>query len=219
MSTSPRVKVCGLMRHADAAAAFAAGAWYGGVILTPGFRRSVDPAAASSVFAGLGLRRVGVFVNADADAIRDAVETVGLDVVQLHGDEGPDAAADLRIRAGVTIWKAVRIRTAADFMDAVTRFGGAVDGLLLDGSAAGARGGAGVSFPWEAVAECRHALGPDTELVLAGGLRPENVARAASLLLPTTVDVSSGVESEPGTKDHVLIRAFVDAARSSAVSS
>lgn len=219
MSTSPRVKVCGLMRHADAAAASAAGAWYGGVILAPGFRRSVDPAAASSIFAGLALRRVGVFVDADGGAIRDAAGAVALDVVQLHGDEGPDAAADLRAGEGVAIWKAVRIRTAADFMDAVTRFRGAVDGLLLDGWTADARGGAGVSFPWEAVAECRDALGSDTELVLAGGLRPENVARAASLLLPTTVDVSSGVESEPGTKDHALIRAFVDAVRSSAVSS
>lgn len=210
---APRVKVCGLMRHVDVAAAEAEGAWYGGAILSPGHRRSVDLDAASAIFAGSRLRRVGVFVDADAATIRRAVTLVGLDVVQLHGDEPPSLAVELRKLGGVAIWKAVRLRSPAEFLDAAGRFAGAADGLLLDGWTSAAHGGAGASFDWEAVAARRDALPPDVDLVVAGGLRPENVARAVSLLRPAAVDVSSGVESEPGTKDQRLIRAFVAAAR------
>lgn len=213
MTNAPRVKVCGLMRHVDAAAAEAEGAWYGGTILSPGHRRSVRLDEASAIFSGSGLRRVGVFVDADAATVRRAIETVGLDVVQLHGEEPPEFAADLRGLGGVEIWKAVRLRSAADFLDAVDRFAGSVDALLLDGWAPDAHGGAGASFQWDAVAACRDEMPSDIELVVAGGLRPDNVARAVSLLRPAAVDVSSGVESEPGTKDHGLIRAFVAAAR------
>lgn len=208
---STAFKVCGLTRPQDAAAAAAAGARYGGVILAPGGRRSISPERAAEVFNGLLLRRVGVFVDASAVEIRRAVETAGLHVVQLHGDEGPDEIAALRPPRGVTVWKAIRPRTPGEFVALVDRFAAVVDGVLVDGWSAAARGGTGTAFPWKAVAEHRHRVPASVALVAAGGLRPDNVTRAIELLAPTAVDVSSGVESAPGIKDLALIREFAAA--------
>lgn len=214
MIVPPRIKICGLTRHADARAAADAGAGYGGVILAPGHSRSITAAAAADVFAGLGLRRVGVFVDQDVEEMLEAIGRAGLDVVQLHGDEPSELADRVRNAAPVAIWKAIRVRSAADLRDAVARYaGGPIDALLLDGWSEGARGGTGASFDWAAAAAHRELVPREMELVLAGGLHPGNVARAAALLRPTTVDVSSGVESAPGVKDHALVRAFVAAAQ------
>jgi phosphoribosylanthranilate isomerase len=208
----PAVKVCGLTRHPDAAVAAEAGAAYLGVILAPGYRRTVTPEAASVIFNGLPAQRAGVFVNATADELRRAAASARLDVLQLHGDEPPELAAALR-GEGFTVWKAVRPRSGAEFTEAAALYAGSVDALLVDGFSPDARGGTGTAFDWSAVAERMASLPPDLTLVAAGGLRPGNVARAAAILRPDVVDVSSGVESAPGVKDAEAVRAFLSAVR------
>ncbi|HEX8392107.1 MAG TPA: phosphoribosylanthranilate isomerase [Longimicrobium sp.] len=210
MTWPPAVKVCGLMRPSDAAAAVDAGAGYLGVILAPGGKRTVTAAQAGVILGGLHARRVGVFVDADEPALHAAAREAGLHVLQLHGDEPPELADRMRA-AGYEVWKAVRVREAADVRAAAERYAGSVDALLLDGYSAAAHGGTGTRFPWEEVAAIRPSLPPGLRLIAAGGLRPDNVAHAARLLRPDAVDVSSGVEASPGVKDHGAVRAFVQA--------
>lgn len=205
-----QVKVCGLMRHGDAAAAAEAGAAYLGVILAPGFRRSVTPDAARIILEGFPARRVGVFVDADEQTLRSTARAAGVDVLQLHGDEPPELAERMRA-AGWEVWKAVRARGADDFSDAVRRYAGHVDALLLDGWSPDSHGGTGTRFPWDEVAARLHELPPGVRLVAAGGLRPENVSEAVRILRPHAVDVSSGVERAPGEKDPAAVRDFVHA--------
>jgi phosphoribosylanthranilate isomerase len=210
MTWPPAVKVCGLMRTQDAEIAVAAGAGYLGVILAPGGKRTVTAARASVILGGLPARRVGVFVDADERTLLQAAAEAGLHVLQLHGDEPPELADRMRA-AGYEVWKAVRVREAADVVRAAARYAGSVDALLLDGYSTAAHGGTGTSFPWEEVALVRDTLPPGLRLIAAGGLRPGNVARAARLLRPDAVDVSSGVETGPGVKDADAVRAFVQA--------
>jgi phosphoribosylanthranilate isomerase len=172
----------------------------------------VTAETASVIFEGLSPQRAGVFVNATADELRRAAERIALDVLQLHGDEPPELAEALR-REGFTVWKAVRPRSGDEFAAAAVLYAGAVDALLVDGFSADARGGTGTAFPWREVAERIAAVAPETAIVAAGGLRPENVARAARILRPDVVDVSSGVESAPGVKDPDAVRAFAAAVR------
>jgi phosphoribosylanthranilate isomerase len=207
------VKVCGLMRHDDAAVAADAGARWLGVILAPGFRRSVTAGDARVIFRSLPARRVGVFVDAEELILRSVAEEAGIDVLQLHGDETPELAARLRA-AGWEVWKAVRARDADDFSAAVARYAGSVDALLVDGYTPDTHGGAGVRFDWQAVAARLGELPAGMRLIAAGGLRPENVAEAVRILRPHAVDVSSGVESAPGRKDPQAVREFVRAVHS-----
>lgn len=207
------VKVCGLMRHQDAAVAADAGARWLGVILAPGFKRTVTAGDARVIFQSLPARRVGVFVDADELMLRSVADAAGVDVLQLHGDEPPELAARMRA-AGWEVWKAVRARDADDFSAAVARYAGSVDALLVDGYSPGSHGGVGASFPWEAVAARLGELPEGMRLIAAGGLRPDNVARAVRILRPHAVDVSSGVESAPGQKDPQAVRDFVRAVHS-----
>jgi phosphoribosylanthranilate isomerase len=209
----PQVKVCGLTRPEDARAAAGMGAAYLGAIFVPGGKRTVTAEAARVIFDGADARRVGVFVDAGLAELEAAARTAGLHVLQLHGDETPELAAELRAR-GWTVWKALRPRTGGEFAAEAPRWAGSVDALLLDGFSTAARGGTGASFPWAEVAARRAALPPGVALVAAGGLRPDNVAHAAGILHPDVVDVSSGVECAPGIKDADEIRRFIEAARS-----
>ncbi|WP_420126173.1 phosphoribosylanthranilate isomerase [Longimicrobium sp.] len=208
------VKVCGLMRHEDAAVAAEAGARWLGVILAPGFRRSVTADDARIILGSFPVRTVGVFVDEDELILRSVAEKAGVHVLQLHGDETPDFAARMRA-AGWEVWKAVRARDADDFSAAAMRYAGAVDALLVDGYTPDTHGGAGVRFDWEAVAARRGELPAGMRLIAAGGLRPDNVAGAVRILRPHAVDVSSGVESAPGRKDPQAVRDFVRAVHSS----
>lgn len=212
----PDVKICGLMRRSDAEAAAAAGARYGGVILASGGKRSVAVAAAGALFSGLPLAPVGVFVDASADAVAEAAGVAGLRVVQLHGSEPVATARALRADGRWAVWKAVRVRDADSLARAAEEYADEVDALLLDGWSPNAPGGTGTRFDWDALAARRAEL-PDTlAVVVAGGLDPENVARAIEALRPRVVDVSSGVESAPGVKDPAAISAFIAAARGAA---
>lgn len=198
-----RIKICGITRPEDAVAAEAAGADAIGLIFAPGSRRRVDAARAREVSAAVGplLVRVGVFVDAGEGAILDAVETARLDAVQLHGGE-PDALA-ARLRRRVRVVRAVSFRPGL----APSAFDGRpFDGVLLDGL----RPGRGEAFDWGAAAAWR----AHPRLLLAGGLRPDNVAEAIRTLRPYAVDVASGVEATPGVKDPDALEAFVRAVRS-----
>ncbi|HSK18989.1 MAG TPA: phosphoribosylanthranilate isomerase [Longimicrobiales bacterium] len=205
------VKICGVCRTDDARAAADAGADWIGVILAPGRTRSRTVGQAAVIFDAAGARRVGVFVDAEPAVVAAAARDLALDAVQLHGDEPVDVVR--RVRAGVAceVWKALRVRDAADYVRGAGTYGNEVDALVLDGWSPGAHGGAGVSFDWSAVAAEDVSTG--ARLVVAGGLTPGNVAAAVALLRPAMVDVSSGVEEAPGRKSHAGIHAFIAAAR------
>lgn len=207
------IKICGLTRADDATVAAEAGARFGGVILAPGSPRTVPVDQVPGIFGDTRLTRCAVFVNESPESIAAIVREYGFGVVQLHGDESPAAAASIREDTGVEVWKAIRPRSSTEFAREADRYAGVVDGLLLDGWSAEARGGTGTRFPWAAVALERDRLDSDLRLAVAGGLRPDNVAEVIELLAPDVVDVSSGVEHSPGIKDPDLIRRFAEATR------
>jgi phosphoribosylanthranilate isomerase len=195
-----RVKVCGITRHEDAELAVELGAWALGFILWPGSARHVEAPLAAGIARSMRRRAqlVGVFVNQPLDDIARAVDEIGLTHVQLHGDEGPSFAAAVGQRTGARVIKAIRVRSRADVVDA-ERFH--TDVHLFDGP------GNGQTWDWRLVGERRTR----TPLVLAGGLTPENVGDAIEAVHPWAVDVASGVEAEPGSKDPEKLRAFMAA--------
>lgn len=209
------VKICGVCRPEDARVAADAGAAYVGVILAPGRTRSRTLSEAARIFdaAGGRVRRVGVFVDAPEDAVIEAARELGLDAVQLHGDESVEQAGRIRGAFAREVWKVVRVREATQVADSAAAFAGNIDALLLDGWSPDAHGGAGVRFDWHAVAHSQSRTQAGIRLIAAGGLTPENVADAVSLLHPSVVDVSSGVEESPGRKSHGKIMAFIAAVR------
>jgi phosphoribosylanthranilate isomerase len=205
---SVRVKICGLTRLEDAREAWAAGADALGLNFYPRSPRFVEPATAAALARtrpALGAV-VGVFVNESPDVIRARVRECGLTVVQLHGDEPPEACAGY----GVPVIKALRVRGPEDVARARTYVGaGDVTTLLLDGAAPG-YGGGGVTFDWSLVAQLVDVGVP---VLVAGGLNPGNVAEAVRATRPYGVDVASGVEASPGVKDVEAVRAFIRAAK------
>lgn len=209
----PLVKICGLTRTEDARAAADAGAAYLGVVVVPDTPRAVSPADARRI-AGDG-DGIMVLVSADRPPerlARDADEA-GARILQLHGSESPDDVRRLREAGGWGIWKSVRVREGRDVEEAIERYGELVDALHLDAWHPDRLGGTGERFSWEEVRALRSRVPEGTGLVAAGGLTPENVAEAVEILDPDVVDVSSGVEQEPGVKDPRRIRAFVRAVR------
>jgi phosphoribosylanthranilate isomerase len=206
---SVRVKVCGVTRLQDALAAWQAGADALGLNFYVKSPRCVDIATAAALAATrppLGAV-VGVFVNTPMDEVRAKVRECGLTAVQLHGDEPPEACSGY----GVPVIKALRVRGPEDVARAREYVGvGDVAGLLLDGAAPG-YGGGGVGFDWSLVAQLS---GSGVPVLVAGGLKPSNVAEAVRATRPYGVDVASGVESAPGIKDLDAVRAFVRLAKS-----
>jgi phosphoribosylanthranilate isomerase len=203
-----RVKFCGITRLEDVQEAARLGAWAVGLNHWAESPRRCDPAVAAEIGATMRRRLeiVGVFVNASLDEIDSAAEDESLTMLQLHGDEGPAFCREAARRTGLKVIKAVRVRSAAD-VQAAEAF--RTDFHLLDAHRPGVPGGSGESFDWELVADRRS----DVPLVLAGGLTPDNVADAIATARPFAVDVASGVEAEPGIKDHALMSAFADAAQ------
>ncbi len=200
------VKTCGLTRPADARTAFKAGASLGGLIFVDESPRAVGLARAREVREASALGFVGVFVNAEIDDVASTAGELGLDAVQLHGDEDDDYVTKLRARlsAGTEIWKAVRVADRVP-SGALSR----ADRVLLDTFDPDKRGGTGQTFDWALLAD---ADAPAERVVLSGGLKPENAERAdhigAGLL-----DVNSGVESAPGVKDRERLEDFFAALR------
>jgi phosphoribosylanthranilate isomerase len=204
------VKICGITSAEDARLAVAAGADALGFVFWPMSPRKVDPARAAAIARELPpfVLRVGVFVDMPRAEMARIADAVGLDLLQLHGDEPPEALAGLPRRA----IKAVRVGKGFA-ADEAMRYAGCAAGLLVDTRMPGETqlpGGTGVPFDWALVKGLAERV---PFLVLAGGLGPANVAEAVRAVAPHAVDVSSGVETLPGRKDPAKVRAFVEAAR------
>ncbi|HEY5062092.1 MAG TPA: phosphoribosylanthranilate isomerase [Gemmatimonadaceae bacterium] len=220
MSTD--IKFCGLTRSEDAEHAVALGAAFVGVIFAGGPRLlSTDRATRVLRDVPASVRRVGVFADQTIDNIADTARALGLDVIQLHGGCNPERIAALRVVFTGEIWPVVRV-SGSRLPAATTDLLLAADAVLLDAFVPGSLGGTGVTLPWATLATNLRELrdgGGSRRIILAGGLRPENVARAISDLTPDVVDVSSGVEVSPGIKDPDRMRAFRDAVAHAAVPS
>ena len=207
-----RVKICGLRTAADVAAVAQAGAAYAGFVFFAKSPRNltIPEARALALEAPLGLAKVALVVDADDAALDAIVDGVPLDMLQLHGHETPERVAAVRARYGLPVMKAVGVADEGD-LAGLLEMSLAADQLLIDAKPAkGADlpGGNGLSFDWRLLVG-RKWLRP---WMLAGGLTPDNVAAAVRLTGAAQVDVSSGVESTPGVKDHARIAAFVRAA-------
>lgn len=197
------VKVCGITRREDALAALSAGATALGFVFWPKSPRSVTPAQAAAIIGVLpyGTTAVGVFVNQPAEEIDAAVRTAGLTAIQLHGDETPDLLPALHR----PVLKAVPLAGAEA---ALTAWPESVL-LLVDAHDPVRRGGTGTVVDWPAAA----AVARRRRMVLAGGLRPENVREAVRMVRPFGLDVSSGVEDAPGVKSVSKLMAFFEQVR------
>jgi phosphoribosylanthranilate isomerase len=205
------IKFCGMTRPEDANEAATLGAKYVGVVFADSPRQLSDERA-REVFASvpLGVSRVGVFGDTKPEQIAARAEALGLDVVQLHGDPKPRTIARVRKRWHGRVWAVQRITDTLP--DSARDLFEAADGVVLDARTPELLGGTGITLPWEELRERVDVFRPPrAKLVLAGGLTPENVARAIGALHPDVVDVSSGVELMVGVKDHAKMRAFRDA--------
>ena len=205
------IKFCGLTRPADAGMAVSLGASYVGAIFADGPRR-LTPQRAAEVFAPVGsaARRVGVFGAERPEEVAAAARTASLDIVQLHGDPTAEYADSIRRECGLPIWAVVRVSSGAAAVR-IAELAEVADVIALDAFVPGQLGGTGTSFDWREAAQW--ARPANARLMVAGGLGAHNVAEAVAWLSPDIVDVSSGVESAPGIKDHELMRAFVQAVR------
>ncbi len=199
------IKVCGLTNADDVRAALDLGADYVGFVFYPRSPRYIDPETVAHILAGLGrpVGAVGVFVNASRPDVEAIASCCQLRILQLHGDEKPNAFCHL----AATIWRAIRFsgsrwhpRLASWPMAAC---------YVVDARVAGLYGGTGVTADWAAARK----LAACHPVVLSGGLTPDNVVQAIHSVRPMGVDVCSGVESCPGQKDHRKLRAFIERAR------
>ncbi len=207
------IKICGLKTAEALSAALSGGASHVGFIFFPKSPRNVAPADAEQLRAAAVGRAKAVAVTVDADdATLDAVvAAMKPDMLQLHGGETPERVAALKARYGLPVIKAFSIRDAAD-LARIAPYQGIADAFLFDAkppSGAELPGGNGVPFDWHVLA----ALDPDVRYMLSGGLNAENIGEALRLVSPSGIDISSGVESDPGVKDVALIEDFFRAVR------
>ena len=202
-----RVKICGITNAADALAAVDAGANLLGFNFYAKSPRHISEAEAAKIRPQLPkkVEAVGIFVNAPWKDVAALCKSLKLDAAQLHGDETPEAVAELA--RSVPVWKAFRVEpdfplgTLDEYADAFA--------FLFDAAHTGQYGGTGRTTDWDVAR--RAAVG--RRIILAGGLRVENVAAAVRIVRPYAVDVASGVESKPGKKDHGRMREFIQEVR------
>lgn len=196
-----RIKICGITRVEDGRCAGALGADAIGLVFYPQSPRWVEPNQARAIVDALPafVTVVGLFVDAKPDFIRRVLSEVRIDALQFHGQEDPGTCAGF----GLPYIKAVAMKPGVDLVAYRKRYA-AARALLLDTFAVAMPGGTGKVFDWTLIpASCRERV------ILAGGLTPENVAEAVSQVRPSAVDVSGGVESSKGQKDHSKLVAFV----------
>jgi len=215
-----RVKICGITSVEDARVVAEAGADAVGLNFYARSQRCVPIGRAQAIAGSLpaGVVKVGLFVNAPAGEVCATFDRVGLDLIQLHGDELPSF---LRQLGGRPVVKAFRLRGPGD-LSTIGRYLAECRGMkcvpqmtLVDAFVEGAYGGTGQLADWQALTPHR-PHGPETPIppvVLAGGLTPDNVAEAIRTVRPAAVDTASGVESAPGRKDRASVERFVQAAR------
>ena len=203
----PQVKVCGLTLVEEAIACAESGADAIGLVFYPASPRFVSELKAREICASLPKRvwKIGVFVNEPLMEVMKKAEFCRLDCVQLHGTETPEMVQYLE-SAGISVIKTLFAKKEPGFSEAVLYRASA---YLLESGEGRVPGGTGLGWKW---GEARHLAGVQP-CILSGGLSPENVSEAIHEFGPDAVDVSSGVESEPGRKDIVKVRAFVEAVR------
>jgi len=209
-SSRIRVKICGITTADDALAAIDCGADALGFNLFPRSKRYIDLAAAGDWIDKLPgeICKVAVLVNPTLEEAIRASELPFINALQLHGNESREFCRGLAERR-IRFAKALPVRSAGPLVDIPSFF---TNTLVLDSASCGEFGGSGKTFPWElarSIVEAHHAF----RIILAGGLTPGNVALAVNQVRPFGVDVTSGVESSPGRKDHGRLRAFIEAAR------
>lgn len=201
-----KVKFCGITRLDDALAAVRLGVDALGFVFYEPSPRNISPEQARAIIRQLPpfVTRVGLFVNASDDVIRSITEYVGLDVIQLHGDESPEFCEQFQ----QPVIKALRVNEGAFIPQPPERYD-SVSAVLLDAYSQRAYGGTGHTFDWSVIPRL------SMPIILAGGLHPENVAQAIALVKPYAVDVSGGIEGETkGCKDQQRMQAFLKAVRS-----
>ena len=203
------VKICGLMQATAVDRAQAGGADYLGFIFYPPSPRALDPAQARDLVLRIEppVRACGLFVDPTDSEIEAVLAHVPLDILQLHGQETPERVAAIATRSGLKVMKALRIETEDDLAP-LRDYEAVADMILFDAKPprdAGWPGGHGLPFDWRLL----EGLRMSRPWALAGGLRVENLRAAVELLAPPIVDVSSGVESAPGTKDPEKLDAFL----------
>ncbi len=198
-----RVKVCGITSSEDALCAVRLGASALGFVFYEKSPRFVTPSEAKEIIRQIPpfVTKVGVFVNAGADYLREAKDIAGFDVYQFHGDETPEFCATF----SEDYIKAIRVKDSGS-LDAVELYD--TDAFLFDTYSPDAYGGTGENFSWD-VLSGRKLEGEF--VILSGGLNPDNVRDAIRAVGPYAVDVSSGVESSPGIKDHAKLERFMEA--------
>jgi len=201
-----RVKICGITRPEDADRACASGADALGFVFHPQSPRAIDPERAREMVARLPpfVVSVGVFVDRPLQEVLDIAERCRLNAVQLHGREDPDYCSRIPLK----VIKAFRI-AGERLPEEICRY--EVDAILLDTYRPGVPGGTGETFCWDLARQAKRF----GRVILAGGLTCDNVAQAIAQVDPYAVDVSSGVEQEPGRKDPVLLAEFVRRAKGS----
>ena len=204
------VKTCGLSDRPAVDAALAGGARFVGFVFFPPSPRHVAPSRAAALSAGLrdGAATVGVVVNPDDDMLDGILSKVRLDYIQLHGNESPARAREIRARTGCRIIKAISVSEASDIKRAED-YDESVDLILFDAKATvddTRPGGNARTFDWRLF---ESAPPPSTGWLLSGGLDADNVREAIRITRARAVDVSSGIESAPGRKDPGKISAFL----------
>lgn len=207
------IKICGITRREDAETAVRAGADCLGFIFSTDSPRRIGPGLAGEILFGLeGISRAGVFVNENMEKIIEYIGLLGLDHVQLSGDEGPEYVKELKDMAGeVRVIKALRLKKTAGRSAGVKgeRYLQHADFLLLDSYDRHRYGGTGKTIDWKGIKE---RVDPK-RLIVSGGLHEGNVCQALEILRPFGVDASSGLESAPGIKDPDKIERFIKAVR------
>ncbi len=201
-----RIKICGITNLDDALAAIQYGADAIGFVLHQKSPRAVTPQIARSIVSELPpfITIVGVFVNEEKSKIEEIVQNVGLDIVQLHGSEPPEACQICR-----KVIKAIRVKDLTD-LEPLNKYKHRVSAFLLDTYSPHSVGGTGQIFNWDIAVEAKRF----GQIILAGGLTPENVEDAIKWVQPYGVDIATGVEgNKKGRKDHKKLKLFIDRAR------
>jgi phosphoribosylanthranilate isomerase len=203
-----RVKICGITNIEDALAAVDYGADALGFVFFPGSPRYISPETAREITSSLPalVTTVGVFVNEAQQKIREVMQLTGMDVLQLHGSETPDFCK---------IWhRVIRAHRVKDFTDLKPlEECSSVSAFLLDTFSKGQFGGTGQIFNWDIAVEAKRY----GNIILSGGLNPDNIEKAVRRVMPYAVDVSSGIEEKKGKKDLKKMRLFINRAKAASI--
>ncbi|MCM8779102.1 MAG: phosphoribosylanthranilate isomerase [Candidatus Omnitrophica bacterium] len=203
-----RIKICGITNAEDAQIAVNLGAHALGFVFAKSPRK-ISPEKAQEIIIKLPpfIFSVGVFVNEEAEKIKQIIELCKLNALQLHGEESPKFCQEFRTR--VKVIKAFRIKDERD-LQVLLRYD--VDAYLLDAFSPTVYGGTGKTFDWDLAIKAKKIL-RNRPLILSGGLNPQNVKGAIEKVKPYAVDVSSGLEKSPGKKDKVLLEKFIQSVK------